>query len=333
MHGYHGIGFLKFFVILFYRMVDFVQSPGDFTLASDEIQIIVLSLIAASCAALGCLLVLRKMTMLANSISHTILLGIVVSFLLARFFTHSNIGLHIEQSTGILFLGAFLAGGLTSILTDVMTKYMKLQEDASIGLVFSGLFSLGIVLITLFTKNTHIGLDVVMGNADGLTVDDVSLAFVVASVCLLSVAVLHRLFKITIFDAGLSKLFGFKPGLSHFLMMLLTSFAVVGAFRVVGVLMVLAYMVIPPLIARLITCSYGKMIWISLTIAIVNVVVSVALSRHLLSVYHMPLSTTGISVCILLIAFFGLIVILSRKKGILLWLNKALSRKVNVLKS
>src|SRR4029077_18141377 len=104
-------------------------------------------------------------TMLANSLSHTILLGIVIAFLIGS----SSEGFHEGRlNLTLLFAAALGSGLLTAVVTEILTKSVKLQEDASLGLVFTTFFALGIVLVNLLARNVHIGAEVVMGNVDAL---------------------------------------------------------------------------------------------------------------------------------------------------------------------
>ena len=166
---YAGENFFSFFVVLFGRLFGFLSGrlSAD-EMVSDEVQLCVLSGVAISAALVGTFLVLRKMTMLANSLSHTILVGIVVAFLI---FGTS------ELNFGVLVVAALLAGFLTTFLTEFVTKVMRLQEDASIGLVFTSLFALGVILAPLFTRSRRLGNEAIMGNVDALRISDIKLVF------------------------------------------------------------------------------------------------------------------------------------------------------------
>ena len=129
------------------RLSAFILQQEQGALASDELQLLMLLLLAIPSALLGIFISLRKMTMLANSLSHTILLGIVITFLLFH-------GEGLLTPKALLF-SSFISALLTAFITESCVKLFRLQNDASIGLVFTALFSLGIILVTLFVK-THI---------------------------------------------------------------------------------------------------------------------------------------------------------------------------------
>ncbi len=293
MSPYCGKTFFQFFPLFFSRLFALITGALSWKdLASDEIQVFVLGLISIAAALIGTFLVLKKMTMLANSLSHTILLGIVIAYLLL--FSRASSELIINFK--VLIIAALATGILTTLLTQALHHVIKLQEDASIGLVFTTLFAMGIVLVTLFTRNAHIGLEVVMGNADALHVNDLKIALGVALTNFVFVLLFFKEWKLICFDQGLAVSLGFRPSLFNYLLMLLTSATAISAFRAVGVLLFLAFLVGLPLTARLLTDNLKKILFFSCGIGIICSLFSVALSRHLLTVYRMPLSTAGLVV-------------------------------------
>jgi len=310
--GQHFFGFLLEFLKRMGLFFTGQLSVNDF--ASDEIQIIVLVGMAASAALVGSFLVLRRMTMLANSLSHTILLGIVIAFL----FTSGGLLSYDDArpepiNINAMLLAAFLMGIVTTFFTEFLTKTVRLQEDASTGVVFTTLFALGIILVTLFTRNAHIGTEVVMGNVDALRLDDCKLIFVILGINLVLFFLFFKEYKITTFDAGLAKALGISTVFFNYLLMSQASLTIVGAFRAVGVLMVLAFITGPPLIARLLTDDLKKMLLLAVGIGAVASIFGVAVTRHILSVHGVALSTAGVVVCTMLVLF--VLAVLWKKRG------------------
>ena len=172
------------------------------------------------------------------------------------------------------------------------------------GLVFNSFFSLGVILITLYTRNVHLGTEAVMGNVDALHPDDFSLVCAIAAINFVLFLFLYRGYKITTFDPQLAKALGYRPTLYNYLLMLQVSITCVGAFRAVGVLLVLAFLTGPPLIARRFTNRLKIMLLLSIVISSAASILAVACTRHLLSVYGLPLSTSGVVVCLLLLFLF-----------------------------
>ncbi|NGX43501.1 MAG: Manganese transport system membrane protein MntB [Chlamydiae bacterium] len=302
---YSGQTFFGFFVQLAYRFWAFLR--GDFgfdNLASDEVQILVLVGVAVSSALLGSFLVLRKMTMLANALSHTILLGIVLAYVLTTWGGDSIAESHYSPiNIKAMLAASLLMGIVTTFLTEVLTKNVGLQEDASIGIVFTSLFALGVILVTVLTRSAHIGTEVVMGNVDALQLADCKLVFTILGINLALFFLFFKEFKITTFDSGLSKALGISPVFFNYLLMMQVSATAIGAFRAVGVLMVLAFITGPALTARLLTNDLKKMLLLAAGIGIGVSIVGVALSRHLLSVRGLALSTGGVVVCVIVLVF------------------------------
>lgn len=299
--------------------------------ASDEIQIAVLAGLSISCAMVGTFLVLRRMTMLANALSHTVLFGIVCAYLLVMLFMHPQ-DPYQALSIPVLMLAAFGTGLLTTFLTEFLTRVMKVQEDASVGLVFSMLFALGIVLVTLFSRNVHIGTELVMGNVDALQKEDVKGVLTILGVNALLFCLLFNGFKITAFDPQLAKTLGFSPVFFNYLLMIQTSLAAIGAFRAVGVLMVLAFLVIPVLTARLLTNSLSLLIILAGASGCLASVIGVALSRHILTQLGIGLSTGGIVVVVMGLLYLAAL-IFAPQRGILAGWRQRLkirSRKVDL---
>jgi manganese/zinc/iron transport system permease protein len=301
MNPYSGETFGGFFLTLFARIWAFLTGELPVaSLAADEIQMLVLVGVAASTAMLGCFLVLRRMTMLANSLSHTILLGIVIAFLV------SSDGLasaaqesHEPININAMLIASVITGIVTTFLTEFLTKNARLQEDASTGIVFSSLFAVGIILVTLATRNAHIGTEVVMGNVDALQLEDCKLIYFILGLNVLIFLLFFKEFKITTFDPGLATALGFSTVFFNYLLMVQVSATAIGSFRAVGVLMVLAFITGPVLTARLLTNDLKRMIWLSIGIGALASILGVALARHLLTVYGLALTTGGVVVCVI----------------------------------
>jgi manganese/zinc/iron transport system permease protein len=137
---YSDTSFFEFFIILLSRCRTFlIGRLGLNDLVADEIQMVTLVCVALTGSIVGVFLVLRRMTMLANALSHTILLGIVITYLMYQTLTLS-----------VLVIAALITGVITTFLTTFFNRVIKLQEDASIGLIFSTFFALGIVIVNIF---------------------------------------------------------------------------------------------------------------------------------------------------------------------------------------
>ncbi len=262
---------------------------------TDLIQMGLLSLIAISCGLLGPFLVLKRIAMFANSLSHTILLGIAIAFLITGSL----------DSIPSLLIGAFLAALLTAVFTGGLIRFFRLQEDASIGLVFTAFFALGITLVTLYTRDVHLGIEAVMGNADIIQLSDLKLALSLVGVNLLAILLFYKQFQLISFDQHLAKTFGISASFFHFLLLFLIATTCIGAFRAVGVLLVLAFLVGPFLTARLF-CH--RLPWLLLWTPLIGVAASVSgvlLSRFFFDQFGLALSTGGLVATLIGLFYVG----------------------------
>lgn len=236
-----------------------------------EIQLIAV-IVAATCALPGVFLVLRKMSMMSDSITHTILLGIVLAF----FVTH-------DLSSPFLIVGAALIGVATVWLTEALGRTRLLAEDAAIGIVFPLLFSIAIILITRYAGSVHLDTDsVLLGELafapfDRMVVAGVDIGaksiYTMGALLLLNlvaITVFFKELKLATFDPMLAAVLGFAPGLLHYGLMTLVSLTTVGAFQAVGSVLVVAFMIGPPVTAYLLTDDLKKMLIFSGLIGGIN---------------------------------------------------------------
>lgn len=302
---YHDQTFWGFLFLFLKRMA--ALATGQLSLqqlASDEIQVLVLMGVAISSALVGTFLVLRRMTMLANSLSHTILMGIVLAYFLTT--TRHPEEHHAPGSIApmqAMLLASLAMGFLTAFLTEFLTKTAKLQEDASTGLVFTSLFALGVILVTLLTRDAHIGIEAVMGNADALQRNDLFWIYVIVAMNVVLFFLFFKEYKLTTFDAGLAAAMGFSPFFFNYLLMAQVSATTITSFRAVGVLLVLAFITGPPLAARLLTHRLKAMLGWAVVLGSLSAFVGVAATRHILTVYGVALSTSGVVVTAILVIY------------------------------
>ena len=249
--------------------------------ASVEIQLIAV-VVAAACALPGVFLVLRSMSMMADAISHTVLLGIVLAFFVVA-----------DLQSPWLLLGAAAVGVLTVSLVELLNRTQLVKQDAAIGLVFPALFSLAVILISRFARGVHLDVDAVLlgelafAPFDRIEVLGVELphALVTMGVILALnaglIALFYKELKLSTFDAGLAATLGFAPGLLHYGLMAMVSVTAVGAFDAVGAVLVVALMVTPAAAAYLLTDDLRKMLVLSVLIAVASALGGYWLARGL----------------------------------------------------
>ena len=292
MNPYTGQSFFGFFGVLFKRV--FLALKGDaHSLATDEVQLLVLIMIALSSALIGTFLVLKKMTMLANSLSHTVLLGIVGAFLITR-----GEGIY-TISVPTLLIGALITALCTTFSTEFLHKKLRLQEDTSIGLIFTAFFALGVVLVTTLSRNSHLGIEAIMGNVDALHPSDLKQVFYLFLFNAALIFLCFRRLELLAFDSQLARNMGISLVFFNYLLMFQTALTAIGSFRAVGTFLFLAFLVAPVLTARFFTHRLKPLLFLAGGIGVLAAAFSVALSRHVLSVYQIPLSTSGLAATVL----------------------------------
>ena len=253
-----------------------------------SIYIIVLgTLVASSCALLGCFLMLRKMAMVGDAISHAVLPGIVVAYL----FTGSKAQLPV-------LIGAAITGLLTTFLIEFLNKKIRLQEDAAIGIVFTWLFALGVILISVFAGKIDLDQDCVLygeiayvGLEGNGIPQEVWVMGAIFLIILAFVKLGYRQLFITTFDPAYAATVGISTALWHYLLMGLVSLTTVAAFDSVGSILVVSFLVIPAATAYLITHSLPKMMVIAILVGTVGSVLGYFLSSIIDSSIAASMST------------------------------------------
>ena len=231
------------------------------------------SLVAVSCALLGSFLVLRKMAMIGDAISHSVLPGIVIAFLLVG-----------SLQSAWMIIGAGLIGVLTTFLIEFFHQKGKLQTDASIGVTFTWLFALGVILVTYYAGNAHIDQDCILHGEIAyvpidLMYDDtgnpigpkaVIVLSVVLTIILVFITVFYKELFITTFDPDFANAIGISTSRWHYLLMSLVSLTTVASFESVGAILVVALLIAPASSAYLITRDLKWMLLLSSLFGIIS---------------------------------------------------------------
>ena len=219
-----------------------------------------------ACALVGCFLVLRRMSMMGDALSHAVLPGLVVAFLLTG-------------STSILplFIGAVVCGLLTTFLTQTLHQYVRVPSDASMGVVFTSLFALGVVLVKKFVSGLHFDIACVYEGALEYVAFAEPIAgvprplFTTLLVLLMNLGVLllfWKELKISSFDPALATTMGLSATAMHYLLMTLVAVTAVASFEAVGSILVVAMLIVPAATAHLLTDRLAVMIFLSAVVGI-----------------------------------------------------------------
>jgi manganese/zinc/iron transport system permease protein len=277
------------------------------------------ALVGMAASLLGPFLVLRRSSMLADAISHSIVFGIVIVWLLTR-----------QASGPVQIVGAALTGVLTVVLIELLTSTRRVKSDAAIGLVFPALFSIGVLLLNLYARDVHIDTHtVLLGEIGFVWLDTQSFAGIEVPRALLSMTALtvvnlvfvtlfYKELKIATFDEGLARSLGFHPGLLFYALLTLTSSTAVAAFDAVGAVLFVAFIIVPPSAAYLLTDRLWRMILYGVVISLLSSVSGYYLAvLWNVSIGGMMAAITGVFL-LLALAFgprYGLIAQELRRRG------------------
>ncbi len=285
---------------------------------ADVVIVLTATLVAVAGSLLGVFLVLRRQSMLSDAISHAALPGIVGAFWLSG-----------GTATVPALIGAAAMGLLTVLSVELLERSGRVKVDAAIGAVFPLLFSVGVILVSLFFRNVHLDMDAVLyGEIAYAPLNTILIAgrevpeslLLMGALALLNavfVGLFYKELKVSTFDAGLAATLGFAPIVLHYTLMTLLSFTTVGAFQSVGAVLIVAFVIIPPACAYLLTRRLSVMLRLSLVIGVLASVVGYALALWLdASIAGMIASVLGavFMACLLFSPLEGVITTLARRR-------------------
>ncbi|MBJ3785815.1 metal ABC transporter permease [Devosia sp. MSA67] len=230
-------------------LVDWLVWPFQFPFMVQAM--VIAALVAVPTALLSCFLVLKGWSLMGDAISHAVLPGVVIAYM---------VGLP-------LGLGAFIAGMVCALSVGFLKENSRIKEDTVMGVVFAGLFGLGIVLYTAITTDVHLD-HILFGNMLGVDQGGIMLALAVALVVTGIVAAKWRDLMLFIFDPQQAGAIGLNTRLLHYGLLALISLTIVGALQAVGIVLVIALLIAPGSIAFLITRRFGVMLFVATGISV-----------------------------------------------------------------
>ena len=231
----------------------------------------ILIITSLACAVLGVFLVLRRLSMVSDAISHSVLLGIVIGY-----FVTKDIG------SVLLIIGASLFGVLTTVCIELLIKSKRVTEDASVGIIFPLFFSIAVILITRYARNVHLDTEMVLIgeiilaplhriNFLGLSLPKAlgQMVFVLL-INTVFIAVFFRKLKISSFDPVYAGVAGIAGAGLYYVFMALVSFTAVSAFESVGAILTISFFISPAASAYLISKDLKITIFLAAVYAVVN---------------------------------------------------------------
>lgn len=222
---------------------------------------LIVLLIAPAAAMLSTFLVLRGWSLMGDATSHAVLPGVVLAYL-----------------TGIpLIIGAFLAGLVCALATGFIKDHSRIKQDTVMGVVFSGMFGLGIVLYTQIETTLHLD-HILFGNMLGVGADDLWIAGLISGSVALILGVKWRDFLAQSFDPVQARMIGLQVGWLHYGLLAILSATIVAMLSSVGIILSVAYLIAPGAIAFLLTRRFVSMMICAIAVALTSGVAGIYLS-------------------------------------------------------
>ena len=249
---------------------------------------------------IGCFIILRGMSLMGDAISHAVLPGVAVSYI---------VGVN-------YFIGATVFGVFAAMVIGLVTQHSKLKSDTAIGIVFSSFFAGGIILISFAKSSTDL-YHILFGNVLAVTQSDMIITVIIAIIVILFVIVFYKELLVSSFDPVMSQAYGLKTQVIHYALMFLLTLVAVSALQTVGTILVVAMLITPAATAYLLSNRLSVMILIASTIGVISSVVGLFLSYS----YNLA---SGAAIVLTTTVFFLIAFLFSPKQNLLIKRRKAI---------
>ncbi|WP_040226678.1 metal ABC transporter permease [Bhargavaea cecembensis] len=246
------------------------------------------------CGVIGCFIVLRGMSLMGDAISHAVLPGVAISYMLGINY----------------FYGAVVAGVLTSVGIGFVSEKSRVKNDSAIGIIFSAFFALGIILMAKAASSVDL-TSILFGNVLAVRSADMWTTLAIGALVLITVVLFYKELLVTTFDPTLAATFGLPNRLIHYAIMVLLTLVTVASLRTVGIILVVAMLITPASTAYLLTDRLPVMIGLSAMFGALSAVIGLYVSFN----YNLP---SGAVIVLAATAIFLLALFFSPKQG-LLW--------------
>ncbi|MDQ2083753.1 metal ABC transporter permease [Xanthobacteraceae bacterium Astr-EGSB] len=272
-------------------LLDWITVPLGYPFMQQAL--IVSLMVGAVCAVLSCYLVLKGWSLMGDAISHAVLPGIVIAYV---------VGLP-------LAVGAFVAGLACALFTGYLKENSRVKEDTVMGIVFSGMFGFGLVLFTKIESDQHLN-HILFGNVLGVTTRDLVETAIVAGFTVIVVLVKRRDLLLYCFDPNHARSIGLPVKMLHYGLLVLLSLTIVASLKAVGIILVIAMLIAPGAIGYLLTDSFERMLVIAVSVATASAALGTVVSFHIDG-------ATGACIVLIQALVFVLALLFAPKRGLL----------------
>ncbi|MDQ0175688.1 metal ABC transporter permease [Bacillus chungangensis] len=271
--------------------MEFIQALFEYTFLQKALFTSVM--VGIICGVIGCFIILRGMALMGDAISHAVLPGVAISYLLGINF----------------FIGAVVTGVLTALGIGFVSQNSRIKNDSSIGIVFTAAFAVGIILISQAKSSTDLN-NILFGNVLAVRSSDMWTTLGIGIFVIMAVFLFYKELLVSSFDPTLSAAYGLPNQFIHYFLMTLLTMVTVASLQTVGIVLVVAMLITPAATAYLLTDRLWVMIYLSASFGVISAIIGLYFSF----VYNLA---SGAVIVLVATILFGLAFLFSPKQGVL----------------
>lgn len=245
------------------------------------------------CGVIGCFIILRGMSLMGDAISHAVLPGVAISYLLGINF----------------FIGAVVTGLLTALGIGFVSQNSRIKNDTAIGILFTSAFAIGIILISFLRSSSDL-YHILFGNVLAVRPSDMWMTLIIGIIVLGAIYLFYKELLVTSFDPTMAAAYGLSTRLVHYLLMTMLTLVTVASLQTVGIILVVAMLITPAATAYLLTNRLSRMIFLSAGFGTISSIVGLYFSFT----YNL---SSGASIVLVATALFALVFVFSPRHGLL----------------
>jgi manganese transport system permease protein len=251
------------------------------------------TIVGVMCAILSCYMTLKNWSLMGDAVSHAVLPGVVIAFIVGLPFS----------------VGAFVSGMLAVLTIGYIKRNTRLKEDTVMGIIFTGFFALGLVLISRFPSNIDL-THVLFGNVLGISTEDIAQTVVTGLIVVTAIMILRKDFMLFCFDENQARAIGLNTSFLYYALLVLLALTIVTSLQTVGIILVISMLIAPGAVGYLLTDRFDRMMVYAVVVSVFSCLTGTYFS------YHLDGSTGGCIVLVQTIVFL-LALLLAPRRGLL----------------